>query len=94
MARGYLTRVLPKVYAVGHDAPDPMADLWTRSCTQVQDGWSGCCHQLAEKTRARCDTPLGQVAEHGTAGKESTDLGAVPFQQVIRSADSAVTGVW
>jgi hypothetical protein len=26
---GYLTRVVPKVYAVGHDAPNPMADLWT-----------------------------------------------------------------
>jgi hypothetical protein len=25
---GYLTRVLPRVYAVGHDAPDPRADLW------------------------------------------------------------------
>jgi hypothetical protein len=26
---GYLTRVVPKVYAVGHDAPSEMADLWT-----------------------------------------------------------------
>jgi hypothetical protein len=26
---GYLTRVIPKVYAVGHDAPSEMADLWT-----------------------------------------------------------------
>jgi hypothetical protein len=26
---GYLTRVVPKVYAVGHDAPNAMADLWT-----------------------------------------------------------------
>jgi very-short-patch-repair endonuclease len=26
---GYLTRVVPKVYAVGHDAPNPTADLWT-----------------------------------------------------------------
>jgi predicted transcriptional regulator of viral defense system len=25
---GYLTRVLPKVYAVGHTAPSHMADLW------------------------------------------------------------------
>jgi hypothetical protein len=26
---GYLTRVVPTVYAVGHDAPSEMADLWT-----------------------------------------------------------------
>jgi hypothetical protein len=26
---GYLTRVVPKVYAVGHDAPNSTADLWT-----------------------------------------------------------------
>src|ERR1700722_2293676 len=26
---GYLTRVVPKVYAVGHVAPSEMADLWT-----------------------------------------------------------------
>jgi hypothetical protein len=26
---GYLTRVVRKVYAVGHDAPSEMADLWT-----------------------------------------------------------------
>jgi predicted transcriptional regulator of viral defense system len=26
---GHLTRVVPKVYAVGHDAPNRMADLWT-----------------------------------------------------------------
>jgi hypothetical protein len=25
---GYLTRVVPKVYAVGHDTPSPIADLW------------------------------------------------------------------
>lgn len=27
-ASGYLTRVLPKVYAVGHTAPSDLADLW------------------------------------------------------------------
>jgi hypothetical protein len=26
---GYLIRVLPKVYAVGHDTRDPVTDLWT-----------------------------------------------------------------
>jgi len=37
----------------------PNVNRW--SCTQVQDGWPGCWHQLTEKTPARCDTPLGQV---------------------------------
>jgi very-short-patch-repair endonuclease len=28
LGQGYLTKVLPKVYAVGHTAPDRYADLW------------------------------------------------------------------
>jgi len=28
LTRGYLTRVLPKIYAIGHEAPSREADLW------------------------------------------------------------------